>query len=379
MSEADSTIEIGPPTDADMDDLFGLLNLAFDDWGNVGGDVERRDHLAWKCNSSPSSMAHHTVARLNGTIIGSILRVDREVRIGDRILPAQTEFDSSVSPRFQGRGLYNRMKLDGSERSRSRGVAIHIQFPGHPTTVRAWVNAGLIARPIAFDVLMKPIDVTAAASRMGGLPGALPRPIAAAGLRLLALVSRLRHGRSRPTGGSETIVTVEQFDDSVDSLAESAASEFDFFAVRDRDYLNWRYCDRRGGEFTVRQLHEGDELVGYSVLRTVSRRAFIADILARSGRLDAVEQLLWDADRMARDRGADTIVCRLPANHPYKKTFLRAGFLRSREQAQFDVIPLAFDQSELDFLTRSDVKTHARSAIPTSSESRRRRRAPQVR
>ena len=132
---------------------------------------------------------------------------------------------------------------------------------------------------------------------------------------LMQLGTRLRHGKLRERAKAGCIETVLQSDERVEELWEAAARDFDLIAVRDQEFLNWRYCDPRAGVFIARALWQGGSMLGYCIMTILNSRAYIADLLVRSGRTDVLEQLLVDAVRISREAEADAIVCELPRRH----------------------------------------------------------------
>ena len=303
-------------------------------------------------------MVRHVVMLHEGAVIGSLLRIVRRIKIRDLTVTAQFGVDSSLVPRFQGRGFFGLMNQHSFERAARQKVALQLYLGGHPATAHVWVKRGIVHPRNKLRVLFLPIATMRAAARVEGRSASLPRVLVASGIRVKAIGSRIRHGRSRPPDGGSAVETIEEFDDSADDFWESASQDFDFIPVRDRAYLNWRYCDRRGGEFTVRAQRDDAQLLGYCVLKSVAGRAYIADLLARSGRLDVVERLLWDAVSFARARGTDGIICQLPGGHPYRRTILRTGFLDTGRSLDVGVISLAGEPERLDFLNRRDSRIH---------------------
>ena len=358
MVDADGMPRFSPLTKADLDGVFALFEVAFDDWPGFPLDVNRREHLEWKVHSTADSLRLSIGAHLDGEIVGAIIRVDRRLKLGDRVVSAQSGGDSSMLPRLQGQGLFSRMRKASVEQARENSVAMHLLFPGHPAALQSWLSTGLVPRRTKSGLLLKPLDVMQAAGQTERLRGRLPRPIMAAGVLAAVWMSRLRHGRSNPPAVDGFIATIDQFDASVSEFWASASQDFDFIPVRDRDYLNWRYCDPRAGGFTVRAATMDGRLDGYLVLKFRDGRAHVVDVLARSGRLDVVERLIWDAVRVARQRSADAVACQLPVGHPYWKTVQRAGFFDTGGRWDFGGFALAMDPAPLDIIEQPGTRIH---------------------
>jgi hypothetical protein len=143
-----------------------------------------------------------------------------------------------------------------------------------------------------------------------------------------------------PTTQQFAIATAERFADGVDTLCAHALQPFSFAQARDAAYLNWRYADRRAGNFTIRIASEGPVLLGYSVLRLSKGKAYIADVLALPERPDVIRHLVFDALGVLRAQGAPVVRCWLARRHMYRDTLLACGFSPVREIEGFAALPM---------------------------------------
>lgn len=140
-------------------------------------------------------------------------------------------------------------------------------------------------------------------------------------------------------------------------FADKASAAFDFIGSRRADYLNWRYADRRAGNFTLTLARTPDNILGFSVLGVSRGRALVADLLALPGRADVAASLIADSIRSARAAGAAAIECRLPRRHPYRQLLRRAGFFRSTYAACF-FEPVGVPEDAIAFLDDPGASVH---------------------
>jgi hypothetical protein len=201
--------------------------------------------------------------------------------------------------------------------------------------------------------LQRPFTLGAALSVFKLRPGRSPRKLA----RSIASLARWLRPRAREEV-PWTIRTAERFDSRVDTLYERAAAQFDFAVVRSQRVLDWRYSDRRAGDFAIRLAEQDGELLGYAVLRVNNGVGYVADVLALPGRLDVVESLAHDAAAGLRETGVEVAECWLMADHPYAEPFRAAGFLgrRSRTPPTFEAVGVP--ASELALLCEPDASVH---------------------
>lgn len=156
------------------------------------------------------------------------------------------------------------------------------------------------------------------------------------GYRMAKTVNNVRNAFSakKPNRGIN-ILAIERFDDDIEAFWESASRHYDFIVERRREYLNWRFCDKRGGDFTVKLAKEGDEILGYIVL-CINRYldgypiGYVVDLLTLPERMDAAEALILDAVDFFDDAGVNIVIYMTARGHPYQEAFRRRGFLDSR-------------------------------------------------
>jgi hypothetical protein len=198
-----------------------------------------------------------------------------------------------------------------------------------------------------------------------------------AGLR-----ARIRPARERlgavlpPRDRGIKVQEAAAFDERVVDLFDDAAGPFDFIVERTPAWLNWRYCDRRGGQSSVRLATGRDgRLLGYAVLRvqrlwcrdaddpsTPARvyleRGVIADVLVRPGREDALRALIRDAACHFDARGLSSAVAWMPRNHPYREALLREGFAVSGDVIDFRLRSQAPGDPDYAFLAEPGTRIH---------------------
>ena len=159
-------------------------------------------------------------------------------------------------------------------------------------------------------------------------------------------------------GRDWVITTLRQFDGRHEPFVTEALSQFDFVADRSLEYLNWRYCDERGGPFIVRAAEQDGHLLGFAVTRVFGDLAQIADVLALPRRSDVAESLIRDAITLANRGGAKVITTRLPKYHPYRRALVRTGFFDVGHVGGEVIAPRRSDASELAFLDAPDARIH---------------------
>jgi hypothetical protein len=152
------------------------------------------------------------------------------------------------------------------------------------------------------------------------------------GFKTLAYFYKKRHGKKGLLDPEVKLSYPDGFGDEVDVFWEQIKSSLDFAVIRDRKYLNWRYCDNRAGDFKVVTASKNGELVGYSVLR-VNRYdpsypvGYVADMMTIPTEPAAQSMLLDDAVRYFDDEQINCVHFWAVKGSSLMKTALRYGFV----------------------------------------------------
>jgi hypothetical protein len=127
------------------------------------------------------------------------------------------------------------------------------------------------------------------------------------------------------------------FDERINELWDKTKLNYDFIVEKTKDYLNWRYCDPRGGNFDVRCVEEDGRILGYVVLRINRIReeypiGHIVDLLTLPERYDVVDALVSDAVEFFDSQSVNVIHYLGVKHRPTERIFNRHGFLDTRKK-----------------------------------------------
>jgi len=144
-----------------------------------------------------------------------------------------------------------------------------------------------------------------------------------------------RFRRSLSKNPDVRIEDIEYFDEGMDRLWREVSDQYRIIIERKRDYLNWRYCDPRAGDFTVKQAEEHGQVQGYVVLKINRYRedypvGFIVDLLTVPNRPDVTHALISDAVGFFDEHKTNIVNSLVVKAHPYEDLFKRHGFVDSR-------------------------------------------------
>ena len=313
--------------ESDEEQVLSVLEAAFPAWPNVEVAVDPVDHLRWKLSSHPVAMRHHLVAECDGRIVAARCLWGQRALAKGRELLLRQGIDTSVHPDYQGRGVMAEVRRFAPE---AFVPAFDLHFGNqsvHPAMVALWEKEGQ--------------------RRIGNRVEVFERPL---------------HARDAPppaVAGDWSIASAGHFDERIDELWREACGGFDFIIVRDRAYLNWRYCDPRAGAFTVRLAERDGRILGYCVLRMLRGKGYIADLLVLPERMDVAGSLVRDAVAHFVRAGAPAVRCWTMSHHPYNTMLAGAGFsVRRRRKRELSYRLLGASAASLAFLDEPATAFH---------------------
>jgi hypothetical protein len=295
------------------------------DWPSVPISVPARDHLEWKMSSPQLVPDHASVVELDGQLIGYWGSINRDVWFDGERCAGRFGVDKLIDPEFQGQGLSS-IHREWLKNERPSTVAA-VNAGVHSNHARLLASANRRGARVLtgneVQLLRRPVRVGATALDAARRADAR-RVLGALRSALRLVAGRLRY-RPRRGAASLSVEDVVQFDEGADALWSRVRSDFDYAVVRDRAYLNWRYCDPRAGDYSVRSVTRAGELLGFMVSGVRSGELVVVDYLASdAGALDA---LIADALGTANRDELPAVSVVLPRQHRDRETFLRAGFL----------------------------------------------------
>jgi hypothetical protein len=157
------------------------------------------------------------------------------------------------------------------------------------------------------------------------------------GYQGLSAITKILNLGKRKTYDGYSISSITRFDDRINDLWDRVKEDYDLVVERKKTYLNWRYCDPRGGSYKVRLVEKGDRILGYYVLR-VNRinpeypEGYIVDVVVAKGDEDAAITLFEDACRYFDSNDVPAVHYWVPKNHFYSEIMGRFGFVDSRRE-----------------------------------------------
>jgi hypothetical protein len=134
------------------------------------------------------------------------------------------------------------------------------------------------------------------------------------------------------------IKEIEEFDSRIDVFWNEIRNHYNLITEKNREYLNWRYCDSRGGKYQIRIAEEDGRIQGYIILRIDRGKnmrktdsiGYIVDLLSFPNRLDIINILLIDGLRFFEEASVRLVQSLVVKNNPYEKMLRKHNFLNTK-------------------------------------------------
>jgi predicted N-acetyltransferase YhbS len=324
--------KIRPYRTGDEEEINKLLQLVFDGWPSFDLSCSALDYWSWKHLDNPFKRSLIVVCVSNNRIVGVDHSIPLRIKIGNRVVLSYYGADLAVHPDFRRMGISKKMDEMCGEPRKEVGVQFYYFVTRNPILVKSYskfysrfphtiIN---LVRIQDIDKQLKEIPVENAWMMKLGFYAA----------KLINIITNTIVGTESPNQNLR-ISEKSKFDDRIDKFWEEISKHYSFIIERREDYLNWRYCDPRSGDFIIKQVEGDGQILGYSVLRINRSRSdysvgFIVDLLTLPHRLDVADALVSDATRFFDSNDINIVNCQVVKNHPHTKVFKRYGFLNSR-------------------------------------------------
>lgn len=323
---------VRPYRQGDEEEIVQLLELVFDGWPHFDIECSPLEHWRWKFEDNPIKSSIISVGTRNGEIIGCSHRISRKLKIGESVILCCTGADQAVHPNFRKMGLFKKMDGLGKELERKSGIHFFYGISGNPILIK-YRSKDHHTFPHATAKFVRIQDIDWHLQMMHTTHINLYKY----GYRLVKLFNKFKNALSLspPLNGDFRIKKISSFDNSINAFWNEIKDHYTFIVERTKDYLNWRCCDPRGGNYLIKIAERDGHVLGCIVLRINKYQkdyptGYIIDLLTLPGRLDIVDALIRDAIQDFDNQNINIIKCQIIKNQQYERIFKKYGFLSTR-------------------------------------------------
>ncbi|HVN29771.1 MAG TPA: hypothetical protein VMT64_14845, partial [Candidatus Binataceae bacterium] len=262
------------------------------------------------------------VIRLGKTLIGLTIGCRLKMSMGGIECGAESFGNWVVHPDYRGQNLWGRVgTVPGSDAALL--IAWSVAWSRSTLLRSKWVTTPY--NPLIRILDSGPVVEHFTHSKLLGSLGA------GAGAMARAVAAPLR--RRRNPGGA--VVRLEAFDERADALWERARPIDKAIVVRDREYLNWRYCARPDATYSIFGVEGAAGLDGFTVARVADnlgmRWGYLVDFLAAEPSGEVFSSLIDAAVEDFRRRGVAVVSC-YTTDAKIRRNLMRHGFFPSPQR-----------------------------------------------
>ena len=330
----------------DEEKIVELLQLVFEGWPRMDLPCTSLEHWKWKYLDNPFRKNDVTVALNEDGIIGCKHSVPVNIKVENDVYFCNLGTDLGVHPEFRGLGISRKVRDLNEVLKKKCGYEFAYFVTSNPILIQSYLNHPRFPHEIVNLVRIRDID-----EHLEMMP-VENSWFMKLGFRTSSLFNNLKNvfDGSEFEDRDNKIREVQRFDKRIDSFWNSISEHYDFIVERRRDYLNWRYCDSRGGNFIVKQIEEEKELLGYYVMCINRYRreypiGYIVDMLTPPDQPEIANALVADALAFFDEQNINIVNSMIVKGHPYERVLNRFGFLNSRFKIHV-------------FFSRSMLRTH---------------------
>lgn len=338
--------------------IIRVLETVFGGWPAFNLNCELIDHWRWRYMEAPGNSAHIFVCEADGEIVGCVHHTLMDMKIEDRIYPGMLAGDIAIFKPFRDQGLLADFTKAAMRKRNKTGHWYSYFETRNPKVIHGFKKSAYHL-PLESRHLVRMNDI----ARHFTCQRHAHRWIKTIAFKSLKLIGGLAHFRQRRSKNKGIKLSqIEAFDQRFDRFWVRISPHYRLIMKRDRRYLNWRYCDARGGNFRVSCAEDEKGLIGYIVLRINSKNsnypvAYVVDLLCEPGREDAARALLLDGLSYFDSQGVNAVHCLVPRRHPYRKIFAANGFVDTLERTIVflqENVPMEKQMSSLDQMAQGE-------------------------
>lgn len=326
--------------------LTDLLELVFGQWPSFDITCSKIEHWRWKYLDNPYKNILVPVVEDGRLIVGSNHGLTTMLKLFDKTRLSSQGTDLATHPDYRKMGIYTATSKFKTEEYKIQGYEITYALTGNKIVFDSNMEWGRKGFPHSINTLIRIKDLELHFKAKGD-----PNPLKIAGAKILSSINKIQQNTSFKTKESDIEVGfMNEFQESYEDFWEKVRPRYSFIFERSRDYMNWRYCDLRGGEYIKIGAFCENTLFGYIVVRINTKNnyseGYIVDILSLPDRLDIVSLLVSEANRYFDLEKVNVVYSWVIEGHPYKRVMLSNGYLDSRYEPYFIFQNISLSESD---------------------------------
>ncbi|MBW1813992.1 MAG: GNAT family N-acetyltransferase [Deltaproteobacteria bacterium] len=324
---------IQPYSSGEEEEIIKLLQLGYEGWPPFDLKSTPLNHWLWRYRENLTKQTIISVAKNGDKLIGCLHSIPRKMKVGDSVYVCCCGPDLVVLPGYREIGVASKLDSFINELRKKSGMEFVYFETALPFYFRSLKKKQPLYARMAHFVRIKDIG-----HHLDRVFYKRKRMVHIA-FRFLYFFSHMKNllKKTYASDSNIKISDINRFDERINKLWDVASDSYELMTERTDKYLNWRYCDPRGGDYIIKCAQEQDQILGYIVLRINERKknypvGYIVDILTLPNRFDVADALLDAAVHFFDMNTINIIHLRLVRRHSYVKLLKKYGFINSMEK-----------------------------------------------
>lgn len=342
-----------PYLKGDEKGIVDVLNRSFGKWPNFSISCSSLEHWVWKYLENPYRKHYTVVSLVKGEIVGANHAYPLKLRFNYADYLVAFGSDVAVIPEFRQMGIRNKMLEMKVGLRRKDNIKVTLSVTSNPIIIQSYTRSKTHSRfPYVIQNFVRIRDIDL---HLKSIPVKNPTLVKVAFLSA-KLINNLKNAfRKKPqTRMRVKIRKIESFNVRINDFWGQLSKFYRFIIERRMDYLNWRYCDLRSGDFIVRIAEgRGGVILGYSVA-VINKNlpnypvGYLVDLLTLPDYPEVAHILAEDAVNYFDENEVNIVNCLIVKNHPQSRALAAQGFLYS----QFDLQLFINEHSPMEELRK---------------------------
>ena len=246
----------------DENKIVKLLDNTFHGWPRFDIECSQVDHWRWKYLDNPIHKMSVFTAYLEDQLVGVNHSVFKKLFFNNQVYYTAHGADACVDSDYRQLGVFNTLKNMKVENEVKMGIKLYSMIGNNPILLDRHNRLGDLFFPhdLGNYIFINDIDGFVYKYKINR------SEIVSALYKIYKFINRNKIN-FESIALNENIVTLEEFNDDVDVFWNKVKSNYLFSIIRGSEYLNWRYCDKRSGDFKILVYYEDDLIKGYIVNR----------------------------------------------------------------------------------------------------------------
>ena len=319
--------------------LVELLEICFPGWPERDLNCSKIDYWKWKYVDNPKGVNFNSVAVSGDQIVACNHGVFYDTKMGPKTVLGHKATDLATHPEFRKQGITKLMGQKKLPLHAKYQTAFTFTIAENPIVTER-IRRGNPLFPQDLIELIRIKDVQLHLKMTDTSRAFFKYPI----VQLVKLVESIRTGSERIEESENVMIRkIIKFDEKMDVFYNSIKPEYNFIFERTSNYLNWRYCDPRGGNYMVLIAQEDETILGYIVLRINKYNpeyptGWVVDLFTKPDNIKVASQLLNVANEVFDNENINIVRYWVIKGHPLEEVFKKHGYLDIRKNAPSVVV-----------------------------------------